>query len=300
MSGTAPQSSEPPTTPPGPAAPDVTPGRPRRAGVWLALGLLLVVVLVALLVGRPWSTPGPAPTTPVATPTTPSPPPSPSPSPTPTASPSPVPQPGADAVFDATTAASLFVQRRALEEVLPAAASGLERGREPGEAPWGLPEGTTVDPAACLAAVVVVAEPPTYRDATSWVNDEVDVEQDVVLLPDAAAAREAFRALVTAVDACPEYTRADPGAGSTTWTAKPAIEGQGVFPAIVQEIDAEVEGDEFAQVTGHVLVGNAILTWTATALLPGDVEAGRATLGMPAEIAAVVQARAITAVRALS
>ena len=118
-------------------------------------------------------------------------------------------------------------------------------------------------------------------------------------MPDPAAAREAFRALVTTVDACPEYSQVNPDVDGATWTAEPAIEGQGVYPSIVQEITHSAEGSEVPGYRGHMLVGNAIVTWTAEALADGDRDAALATLGDAASLSAMVQDRAQAAVRSL-
>ncbi len=301
MSGTTPQSSDVPA--PGDAGPaDDEAVTGRRAPGWWWLVVVLVAALVVLLVWRPWFSSAPSPTpTPTPTVTSDAPTPTPTPTPTPEASPSTTaaPPPGADAVFDAASAGTLFVTRSDLEDV-PAAAAGLERGLAPGELAWGLPEGSSVEPASCTLAVTVVEAPPVHFDAMSWVNDDVSFAQDVVLLTDRAAAREAFRALVTTVDECPEYRQVNPGVDGSTWTTEPAIEGQGVFPAIVQEVTATAEGDDLSQVTGHVLVGNTIVTWTATALTAHGRDEARAALGLPEELAVVVQDRALAAVRALT
>lgn len=307
MSGTAPPSpsDDEARTPADGAAERVAAPRSRQRAGWV-VAAVAVVVLAVLLVTRPWSTSAaPEPTAPAAS----SPAPTPSPTPTvdvvpdePTPSPTstPVSPPGADAVFDATSTAALLVTRADLEQAVPAAAAGLVRELEPGTSAWGLPEGAVVDPPQCQPAVTVVNEPPVHHDATAWGNDEMRFEQDVVVLPDAAAASEAFRALVTTVDTCVEYTRVVGGVAGTTWTAEPALEGQGVFPAIVQDVTAVTAGDSRPQVTGHVLVGNAIVSWTATGLTAADQAEARAVLGAPADLSAVVEERALAAVRALT
>lgn len=303
MSGTA----EPPDASRAPADggyDDVVAVEPRgpRGRWWLVVAL--VVAVVVLLVWRPWAQePAPAPSA--------SPSPSPSPSaPTTETTPSPdspttatataAPVPGADAVFDATTVASLFVTAADVEAGVPAAAAGVVRGVEPGTRPWGLPAGAAVVPASCTLALTVVEAPPAHHDATSWVNDEVTFDQDIVLLADAAAARAAFRALVMTVDGCPEYELVLPHDGATRWEAEPAIEGQGVFPAIVHDVTQEATGDDLEQTIGHVLVGNTIVTWTATALGASDRQQAQTRLGEPAELSAMVEQRALTAVRALT
>ncbi|MCC2315193.1 hypothetical protein [Cellulomonas xiejunii] len=300
MSGTAPEPSDDPRTRPDAPVEAGTPEDParRRARGWRWLVAVLVVALVAVLVWRPWDVQDPAPVPTTDTVTTLETTPVPTPAPSPTASP--VPRPGADAVFGPTTAATLFSTSADLEAGVPAAATGVSRGLEPGSQPWGLRDGAQVDPASCTAAVTVVSVPPSHHDATSWGNAEFTFEEDVVLLLDPAAARAAFRALVTTVDECPRYALVEPGTDGTRWTAEPALEGQGVFPAIVHDVVAEVDGDTFQQTTGHVLVGNAILTWTATALEAEDREQARAVLGVPAELSEMVERRALAAVRGIT
>lgn len=304
MAGTAPEPSDAPRAPSeapqddgDPASASRGSGPRRSVGRWW-LVLVVVGALAVLLVWQPWRPAGPAPVPPPQAPTTAAVTPQPSATPTPSPTASPVPPPGADAVFDPATASTLFVTAADLEGAVPAA-TGVSRGLEPGTRPWGLPEGAVVEPASCTAAVTVVSTPPSHHDATSWVDDGLTFEQDVVLLLDAAAARAAFRALVTTVDECPRYAQVVPGADGPRWTADPALEGQGVFPAIVHDLTAEVEGDTYQQTTGHVLVGNAILTWTATALAAGDREEARDALGEPADLSAMVEQRALAAVRGL-
>ncbi|MBO0901015.1 hypothetical protein J1G43_13690 [Cellulomonas sp. zg-ZUI22] len=301
MSGTAPESSDAPRTPSdAPGGGDEPASRPgRRTGRWWWLGVVAVVVVI-VLVWRPWVSDPPAvPVAPSPTAvTTPTPAASPSAAPTVT---TPAPVPGADAVFDETTAASLLATSADLESKVPAAVDGVTRRVEPGTVPWGLPEGSRVDPESCTTAVTVVGTAPTHHDATAWGNEEMTFVEDVVVLLDAAAARASFRALVTVVDECPRYALLDADGGRTTWTAEPALEGQGVFPAIVQEITVRTgEDDETRQqTTGHVLVGNAIVTWTATALRAEARDDAQAALGTPAELSAMVEQRALSAVRAL-
>ncbi|UZN04558.1 hypothetical protein [Cellulomonas sp. S1-8] len=301
MSGTAPQPPDDPRTPPDAPADDDGPAQPRGRdlrGWWLLA--VLVVVAVVLLVWRPWAAePAPTPTVTSQSPT-PTPSPSPTTSPTPSPSLTSVPAPGADAVFDATTAGTLFVTAADVERAVPGASSGVTRGVEPGTRPWGLPEGSVVEPASCTTAVTVVDQPPAHHDATSWFNDEVMIDQDVVVLLDAAAARAAFRALVTTLDECPQYAQVDPGVDGPRWTADPALEGQGVFPAIVHDVTVQIEGDSSEQTAGHVLVGNAIVTWTATALTATDREEAREAIGEPEELSAMIEERALAAVRAMS
>ena len=252
----------------------------------------MAIALVTALVAQPWAPvetePTPTATVtvtePTAVPTTPSP---------------SVPPPGSDAVFDATTAPGLFVTSAELLADVPAAEPEVQQQIASGQLPWGLPTGSTVDPPECTLAVTVVYTPPSWFDALMWGNDDLSFEQEVVLMPDPAAAREAFRALVTTVDACPEYSQVNPDIDGATWTAEPAIEGQGVYPSIVQEITHSAEGSEIPGYRGHMLVGNTIVTWTAEALADGDRDAALATLGDAASLSAMVQDRAQAAVRSL-
>ncbi|KQY41947.1 sensor domain-containing protein [Cellulomonas sp. Root137] len=276
-----------------PLDPGPTPGR-SRIGWWWLLVALLAVGLVTALVAQPWA---PVETEPSVTPTVTSPTPEPSSAPS-SASPS-VTVPGADAVFDATTAPALFVTTDDLLAEIPAADPEVRLQIPSGQLSWGLPIGSTIDPPECLVAATVVAMPPPWYDTLLWGNDALSFQQEVVLLADPAAAREAFRALVTTVDACPEYSQVNPDIDGATWTAEPAIEGQGVFPSIVQEVTHSAEGSDVPGYRGHLLVGNTIVTWTAEALTTGDRDAALATLGDPADLSAMVQERAQEAVRAL-
>ncbi|WP_456789107.1 hypothetical protein [Cellulomonas sp. P5_C5] len=275
------------------SAPSPGPGR-SRAGWWWLLVAFVAIALVTALVAQPWA---PVETEPTPTVTVTVPEPEPTVAPT-TQSPS-VPPPGSDALFDATTAPALFVTSAELLDDVPAAEPEVPQLITSGQLPWGLPLGSTVDPPECTVAVTVVATPPSWFDALMWGNDAMSFEQEIVLLPDPAAAREAFRALVTAVDACPEYSQVNPDIDGATWTVEPAIEGQGIYPSIVQEITHSAEGSEIPGYRGHMLVGNTIVTWTAEALTDGGREAALATLGDAASLSAMVQDRAQSAVRAL-
>lgn len=289
MSGSAPQPVDPGT---GGGPQGGTPPRPRR-GWWWLLFALLALALVTALVSQPWepvvTEPAPSTTVTVPSPTTPS-------TPSPSVS---IGPPGADAVFDPTTAAPLFVTPEELATDVPAAEPGVQPLITSGQRTWGLPAGSTVDPAECLTAVTVVATPPSWFDTRLWGNSAMSFEQEVILLPDPAAAREAFRELVTTVDACPKYSQVNEGIDGATWTAEPAIEGQGVYPSIVQEITQSAEGTSQPAYRGHMLVGNAIVTWTAESLATIDPDAALATLGDPTSLSAMVQGRAQTAVQAL-
>lgn len=299
MSGTAP---EPPDAPVTSADVPADRGGPGGVRTWWWVALVLVLVVALVLVWQPWQGRAPVPAvtvsatvddgtlepTPEPTVTTPAP------------TTSPVPPPGAGAVFDATTAGTLFATAADLRTGVPGAADGVTRGREPGANPWGLPGGAAVDPASCTAAVTIVTTPPLHHDATSFHNDVLTYEQDVVLLLDAAAARAAFRALVTTVDECPEYAQVVPDADGARWTAEPALEGQGVFPAIVHDVTLRTGDRTLQQTSGHVLVGNAIVSWTASARTAEDRESAQKVVGPPADLADVVERRALAAVRGLT
>jgi len=124
--------------------------------------------------------------------------------------------------------------------------------------------------------------------------------QEVTLLADPAAARTAFAALVTTVDRCPEYAQVTgpdtTGTDTTaTWTADPAIEGQGLYPSIVQPLRTTAAARDAVGYRGHLLVGNAIVTWTVQT----TGASGTDGLGPVDDLAAIVQDRALAAVRSL-
>ena len=198
-----------------------------------------------------------------------------------------VPFPGSTTVFDQTSALELFATADQLGSTLPAAAAGLV----PAAAPvWGLPTSAVVSPGTCLVARTVVTRTPAGFVARSWAAGDVRIEQQAVLLDDPAAARAAFAPLVARVDGCPQVTQTGPGAG--TWVALPAIEGQGLYPSIVQDIGFTSRFESTEGMRGHLLVGNAIVTWSAQT--SGDVD----ELGSSADLEAVMQERALAAVRA--
>jgi hypothetical protein len=289
VSGSAPQPVDPA---PGDGPQAGGPARSRR-GWWWLLVAVVALALVTVLVAQPWEPVETEPTPSVTVTATP--PPTTAPGvPSPSAS---VGPPGADAVFDATTATGLFVTPEDLVADVPAAKPGVQPLITTGT--WGLPVGSNILPVECVTAVTVVEMPPTWYDTRMWGNDAVTFDQEIVLLPDPAAAREAFRELVTTVDACPKYSQVNAGVDGATWTAQPAIEGQGVYPSIVQEVTHSAEGVSQPSYRGHMLVGNTIVTWTAEALATGDPDAALATLGDPASLSAMVQERAQSAVQAL-
>lgn len=289
MAGTQPQ-------PPGPGASSEQ--VEERSRWWWWLVVVAVAAAVVLLVVQPWAEhqteppPGSTPSSASDVPST--------PSTTPSAT-TPAPVPGADAVFDTTTLATLFVTDADLVADVPAAASSpLQPGIGAGELPWGLPSGSTIEPASCTTAVTVVPDEPEAFDARSSSNEAVDWEQRVTVLDDGSDARAAFADLVTTVDACPEYSQVNPGIDGSSWVAEPAIEGQGAYPSIVQERTHQAEGSSLREYRGHMLVGNTIVTWTATSLATdADPDAALAPLGDPSTLNAMVQARAQQAVGGL-
>ncbi|MCR6689379.1 sensor domain-containing protein [Cellulomonas sp.] len=285
-----------------PNGPGTSPARSRRSGWWWWLPGIALLGLVVVLVLQPWSheTEPLLPPTESALSTSPR-----SSSPTaPTAAPSATPTlppvPGAEAVFDDSTMRALFVRPRVVEDTVPAAQDGVALRIRSGELAWGLPEGSRVEPERCTAAVTVVTTAPAAFDARAWGNAGLDLTQTLTLLPDAATAAEAFRELVTTVDGCPRYTQVNPGMDGAVWTAEPAIEGQGVYPSIVQEVVHESEGQRTPTFRGHLLVGNVVVSWTAAA--PGDGEdlgARLATLGTADSLSMLMQERAQAAVQGL-
>ena len=277
MSGSAPQLD------PAPG-----PGRSRPGWWWLVVAVV-AIGLVTALVAQPWAPveTEPTPTVTVTVPAT---------TPAPSAPPPSVAPPAADAIFDATTAPTLFVTTEDLLDDVPAADPDLEELITSGQLSWGLPEGSTIEPAECTVAATVVATPPPWYDALKWGNERLSFVQEVLLLPDAAAARDVFRQLVTTVDACPEYSQVNPGMDGGTWQVEPALEGQGVYPSIVQETTHIAEGSEVPGYRGHLLVGNAIVSWTAEAIGPEGREAALSTLGDQDSLSSMVQGRVKAAV----
>ena len=175
----------------------------------------------------------------------------------------------------------------------------MSAGITSGQVSWGLPTGSTVEPAGCTIASTVVDAPPTGFDERSWWNATLDFEQHVTLLPDVASADAAFRGLVTSVDACPSYVVISPDAAPTTISAAPATEAQGVFPSLAQSTESTSGGQVVPQLHGHVLVGNAIITWTASARTSDGSAPDRTGLGTQTELDAMFQRVALRAVTSL-
>lgn len=271
-----------------------TPGARGTSRWWWVLVAVAVVAGLALLVVQPWEGIETEPqVTGTHAPETSSPA---SPTPTPSET-TPVPPPGADAKFDPKTMAALFVPPEQLVADVPAAAPAVLPDIVAGELPWGLPAGSSVAPPTCTTAVTVVAQKPAAFDARSWTNTGFAFEQSVTLLATPDAAQEAFGKLVTTIDSCSAFTVTSSTGVADAWHAEPAIEGQGVYPSIVQQVahgTAPVPGYH-----GQMLVGNAIVTWTATAPGGSDQDAALATLGDPLSLSAMVQKQAVAAVGAL-
>ncbi|QHT55058.1 sensor domain-containing protein [Cellulomonas sp. H30R-01] len=273
-----------------PTAPAGSPGARRRRRGWWWLLVGAVALVVVLLVVRPWSTDdatSPTPTTSTSAAST--------STPTPTVS---VVPPADDAMFDATTLDGLFLTVGDLEAGLPLAADGIER-TDDGTITWGLPDGLAVSPPGCALTETVVAQPPAAFGARRWANDAVEVTQEVTVLPDPATARQAFAELVTTVDACPEYSVGAPDTDGAGVGADAAIEGQGVYPSIVQPLTMVVEGDGRAMYRGYVLVGNTIVSWSVATQSDDDPQQELDTLGEPESLDTMVQQRAQKAVLGL-
>lgn len=285
------------TTPPRADEPRSRP----RAGWWL-LGAL-VVLAVALLAWQPWdgSQPVALPTTNPAPDVT-SPEPSLTPEPLPSLEPSPgltstsnvepgPTPPGQDTTFDLIGAQALFVTAQQVAGALPPGVGEVSPSTAPAPS-WGLPEGGVVIPASCLVARTVVETAPAGYEARDWTGKAVTFRQEVTLLDTPTTAHRAFATLVGTVDACAQYTEVAPASGNTRWTTQPAIEGEGLYPSIVQQVELEGQTATTNGWRGHLLVGNAIVTWTMWTA--DDVD----TLGPPDGVAGIVQDRALAAVRA--
>jgi hypothetical protein len=262
-------------------------------GWWVVV--VLVVVAVVLLVWRPWeASPAPEPTpSPTSTPTVDEPKPTPEPTPEPTQTPGP---PGADTVFTTETAQELFVPEGTLTGTIPGAADGLTLVIGTGEQAWGLPEGSTVDPSSCTIARTVVADAPAGGyDARGYQGDDLGWVQEVTLLADPGSARLAFAELVTTVDGCPTYAQVTGATTDASWTADPALEGQGLYPSIVQELSTQAGDRSSVGYRGHLLIGNAIVAWTAQDWGTGGTD----DLGPADDLAQMVEDRVLAAVQAL-
>lgn len=262
--------------------------RPRRARRWPAwvAGALLVLAGASTLAARPWASaePLPFPSPPLTASTEPA-----------TALPSVLPTVVAPQ-FDATTATGLFLTRPELEDTLPSEDALSASPVLPWA--WGIPEGSRVEPARCTVARTVVTTPPVAYHVRGWNGGAVQVRQEVLVVADQAAAADAFRTLVVTLDSCPEYAQLGPGTGAS-WVGEPAAESRGRFPSLWQELRRTAEGTTTPGYRGHLLVGNAIVTWSVEVVGdvdPGDVES---RAGEGAALDELVQRRAAQAVAEL-
>ncbi|HEX5332352.1 MAG TPA: hypothetical protein VFW79_06890 [Cellulomonas sp.] len=279
-----------------------TGGRVRRRPTWPWWIVAAVVVLAGAVAStQPWAAerpPGASDGQTSVAPTA-------GPDATSTARTTPGPGPAATArpeppVFDATTLALLFVSPEEILGAIPAAAAGMAPAITSGQLAWGLPAGSTIEPATCTVASTVVAEAPAAFDVRSWSGTRVELAQRVTVLPDVPTAEAAFRLLVTTVDACGVYSQLDGGVVTSTTTASPATEAQGGYPSLVQRTELSAGGVVEPQLHGHMLVGNAIVTWTASARPQDGAPADAGVVGSGGTIDAMFQAVAARAAAALA
>lgn len=258
--------------------------RARRWGWWV-VGVLLLLAGASGVAARPWASAEPLPF------------PSPSVSAGSTTS-APTVLPTVQAPeLDATTATALLLDRDELEEALP--------GDEPLSAwpvlpwAWGMPEGSRIEPERCTTARTVVSTAPLVYEVRGWDGPSVRVRQEVAVVADPDAAADAFRALVATVDSCPEYTQVNQGVDGASWSGEPATEAQGRFPSLWQEIEHTAEGATVPGYRGHLLVGNAIVTWTAEVIGGAGRDELVDRLGEGAALDTLAQRRASEAAAAL-
>jgi hypothetical protein len=265
-----------------------------------------VLLVVGLLVWQPWDgsdtaaspTDSPTPTRteptiePSLLPPAPSFGPNPSLSSTSNVEPGPTP-PGQDMVFDAVSSQALFVTADQIGGAVPSAVGPIVPSTTPAPG-WGLPANGATIPSSCLVARTVVAQPPQAYAVRDWMGGTAfTFRQEVTLLATPTDAQRAFATLVGTVDACASYTVVDPtGDTGGRWVTQPAIEGVGLYPSVVQQLTIQQQTATTNGYRGHLLVGNAIVTWTAT------TTDNVSTLGPPDGVSAIVQARALAAVQA--
>jgi hypothetical protein len=262
------------------------------------------VVAIALLVWQPWDTARPvaAPVdSPTPTATEPSVAPSLVPPPLPSLTPDPSltstsnvasTAPGQNTVFDATSSQALFVTSEQIAGALPSSVGPITPSFVPSPG-WGLPQGGSVTPASCTVARTVVATAPSSYSVRQWTGDATfSLRQELTLLPAPLDTQRAFASLVGTVDACASYVEVVPGVGAGKWVTQPALEGDGLYPSIVQQVTFEGQSSTLNGYRGHLLVGNAIVTWTAL------TQDSIATLGPPDGLSAIMQDRALAAVQA--
>lgn len=230
-----------------------------RSPFWPWL-LLLVLGLAAgiVLAWRPWWTPSARPEPSPSTVTTESAAPSPSDTPS--------PGPTSAALFDATTVPTLFFTDAELAQGVPEA-DGLSLAVAD-EAVWGLPEGSSVEPAECTTAVTIVEDEPEVFQRRFAANDTVTVIQTAVLLPDTAGATAAFDALVTTLGQCTAFQQVTPGVDGGSWVAEPPATEDGGVSTVVRRLTLTAEGATSPEVEVTTLAGNALVTTTASGVDP--------------------------------
>lgn len=268
---------------------DVVAAPPHRRHTrrWLGwvVGVLLVLAGASGVAARPWASAGPLPF------------PSPSVSAGSTTSAPTVLPTVQTPQFDAASAVALLLDREELEGALPGDDTLSAWPVLPWA--WGIPEGSRVEPERCAVARTVVSAAPLAYEVRGWDGASVRVRQEVAVVADPGAAADAFRTLVATLDSCPRYTQVNQGVDGASWVGEPATEAQGRFPSLWQEIEHTAEGTTVPGYRGHVLVGNAIVTWNAEVV--GG--AGRAEvvdrLGEGAALDTLVQRRASEAAAAL-
>lgn len=249
-----------------------------RSPFWPWLLLLVAGLTVGVLLAwRPWAgSPTSAEVEPDATATSSAPA---TPSPSPSASGSPT-----AAVFDASTAPDLFFTDAELGQAVPdAAGSSLA---EADDAVWGLPEGARVTPAACTTAVTVVEDEPDTFLRRFAADDAVTVVQGVVLLADAAAAEDAFEALVATLGTCDAYQQDNPGVDGGSWAVEPPTTERGDVSTTVHRLTLTAEGATSPEVEVTALAGNALVTTTVSGVDPAAEPADPAVLAEVARSAA--------------
>lgn len=259
--------------------------RARRWPWWVA-GVLLVLAGASTLAARPWASAEPLPF--------------PSPSLTGSSAPATVLPTVLPTLvsprFDAATATELFLTRAELEEALPSEGTLSASPVLPWA--WGIPEGSRVEPARCTVARTVVTTPPLAYHVRGWNGGAVQVRQEVLVVADQTAAADAFRTLVVTLDSCPEYAQLGPGTGAS-WVGEPAAEARGRFPSLWQEIRRTAEGTTTPGYRGHLLVGNAVVTWSVEVVGDVDPDDVPSRAGEGAALDELVQRRAAQATAAL-
>jgi hypothetical protein len=230
-----------------------------------------------LLAWRPWA-PAPEPREPDPAATA---------SATATAGPTPSatsPAPSGAGAFDAGSAPALFLTDAELAEAVPMAAG--QSLADAAEAQWGLPERSAVEPSACTPAVTTIEREPDVFLRRFASDDAVTVIQSVMVLADAAAAQEAFDALVGTLEDCDAYQQINPGTDGGSWTAEPPTTDGGDVPTVVRRLTLTAEGATSPEVEVTALAGNALVTTTASGVDPAAEPADPATMAAVARSSA--------------